>query len=240
MENRSFDHLLSNLPASGQPDVEVATADATNPDATARRVPRFHLTEYCFDDTDHTAGPASTPSGTTASHGRLRHRQQPQRQRPADGKRAMGYYTEQRPAVLLLAGQHLRARRSQFLVGARADLPQPRLSLRGDLVRPHRQRSCSTTRTRPSSRSWSRPRSIGASTTPICRAGFVFLGTLTKYIDNTYKVTNFFTDAQAGKLRPAQLRRSQARHRRRRAATTSIRRATSRSARSSSATWCRR
>ena len=36
MENRSFDHMLQNLPAFGQPDAEVAPAGAINPDDDGR------------------------------------------------------------------------------------------------------------------------------------------------------------------------------------------------------------
>jgi phospholipase C len=51
-ENRAFDHYFSQLPAYGQPDVDVAAPDATNPDGsgTARR---YHVTGYCFADTAH-------------------------------------------------------------------------------------------------------------------------------------------------------------------------------------------
>ncbi len=53
MENRSFDHLLSELPALGQPDVDVAPRDATNPDGTGASVARFHDDRYCTEDPDH-------------------------------------------------------------------------------------------------------------------------------------------------------------------------------------------
>ncbi len=53
MENRSFDHLLGDLPAAGQKDVEVAPPAASNPDAKGDPVARFHLDHFCFDDTNH-------------------------------------------------------------------------------------------------------------------------------------------------------------------------------------------
>ncbi len=53
MENRSFDHILGALPAVGVKDVDVAPADAANPDANGNPVKRFHMTDYCFDDTNH-------------------------------------------------------------------------------------------------------------------------------------------------------------------------------------------
>lgn len=52
-ENRSFDHYFQMLPQAGQPDVEVAPADFTNPDADGMPVAPFHDTSYCFVDTDH-------------------------------------------------------------------------------------------------------------------------------------------------------------------------------------------
>src|SRR5437773_10376381 len=39
-ENRSFDHLLGNLPAYGQPDVEVAPPGAANRAATGESIAR--------------------------------------------------------------------------------------------------------------------------------------------------------------------------------------------------------
>ena len=53
MENRSFDHYFLKLPENGQPDVEVAPADFTNPDANGAAVAPFHDTQYCFVDTNH-------------------------------------------------------------------------------------------------------------------------------------------------------------------------------------------
>ena len=53
MENRSFDHLLGDLPSLGVQDVDVAPAGVSNPDATGAPVARFHLAELCFDDTNH-------------------------------------------------------------------------------------------------------------------------------------------------------------------------------------------
>ncbi|HVY48011.1 MAG TPA: alkaline phosphatase family protein [Minicystis sp.] len=52
-ENRSFDHYFSKLPDDGQPDVDVAAPDATNPDSSGMPVARFHQTNLCAGDTDH-------------------------------------------------------------------------------------------------------------------------------------------------------------------------------------------
>ena len=96
MENRSFDHMLQNLPAFGQPDAEVAPAGVTNPDADGTPRPMFHLTDYCFDDTAH---------GWNAVHQEWNHgamdgfvvanNSGDETTTVEDGKRAMGYYTEE-------------------------------------------------------------------------------------------------------------------------------------------------
>ncbi len=52
-ENRSFDHYFSQLPAYGQPDVEVTPAGFTNPDTMGVATAPFHDTRYCFVDTNH-------------------------------------------------------------------------------------------------------------------------------------------------------------------------------------------
>jgi phospholipase C len=52
-ENRSFDHYFSQLPAYGQPDVDVASPNATNLDGQGQPIARFHQTSYCFADTKH-------------------------------------------------------------------------------------------------------------------------------------------------------------------------------------------
>src|SRR6185312_15847585 len=93
LENRSFDHMLQNLPAFGQPDAEVAPAGATNPDADGTPRPTFHLDTYCFDDTSHGWNDVHTEWNHGAMDGFVvanNHNDNA----PADGKRAMGYYTE--------------------------------------------------------------------------------------------------------------------------------------------------
>ncbi len=97
MENRSFDHLLGNLPAAGQPDVAVAALDATNPDGKGQPVARFHLKDYCFDDTNH-----SWSGSRTEWHGGkndgfvlandLAHRKNAIHD--PEGHRAMGFYDQ--------------------------------------------------------------------------------------------------------------------------------------------------
>ena len=53
MENRSFDHYFSELPAYGVTDVDVAPADFANPDLSGAPVTRFHDTRYCVEDPTH-------------------------------------------------------------------------------------------------------------------------------------------------------------------------------------------
>ena len=91
MENRSFDHLFANL-TDTQPDVEIAPATASNLDSDGTVVTRFHLDQYCFDDPDH---------GWTDTHNEWDGGKMDgfvtvnnlNGSAPADGKRAMGYYT---------------------------------------------------------------------------------------------------------------------------------------------------
>jgi len=52
-ENRSFDHYFQKLPEYGQPDVEVAPDNTTQPAPDGSDVPYVHKTDYCFDDTNH-------------------------------------------------------------------------------------------------------------------------------------------------------------------------------------------
>ena len=89
MENRSFDHLLSDLPAAGQPDVAVATSKLGNKDSMGKDVPFHHLSEMCFSDTAH---------GWKASHDQWNQGKNDgfvvtnEEGMPPDGTRAMGFY----------------------------------------------------------------------------------------------------------------------------------------------------
>jgi phospholipase C len=53
MENRSFDHYFSQLPAYGQPDVTVADSSFVNPDAAGGTVTWFKTGDYCVEDPAH-------------------------------------------------------------------------------------------------------------------------------------------------------------------------------------------
>jgi phospholipase C len=88
MENRSFDHMLGNLPAYGQPNAEVAPPNASNPDGTGGQVAWFHQTDLCFPDILHSwaGGHAEYADGRNDGFVAVAD--------PA-GERAMGYYTEQ-------------------------------------------------------------------------------------------------------------------------------------------------
>ncbi len=92
MENRSFDHLLGNLPATGQPDVEVAAANASNLDSDGKPVQRFHLTDYCFDDTSHEWEGSHKEWNNGKNDGFVVANQGGKGD--AQGARAMGYYDQ--------------------------------------------------------------------------------------------------------------------------------------------------
>ena len=198
LENRSFDHMLQNLPAFGQPDAEVAPADVTNPDADGTPRPTYHLQEYCFDDTSH----GWTDVHTEWDGGKMdgfvvanNHNDSA----PADGKRAMGYYTEQDlPFFYSLANTFALADHNfsailgptfpnrEYLYAATSfghignDLfEDENPTIFQELV--------------AAKVDWR----IYYTDLP---GAFIFLGTLTKYFDNTYKVDQFFADAQAGML----------------------------------------
>ncbi len=53
MENRSFDHYFQKLPEFGQPDVDVAPPNYTNPDVNGMPVAPFRDTELCILDVNH-------------------------------------------------------------------------------------------------------------------------------------------------------------------------------------------
>lgn len=98
LENRSFDHLLSDLPALGQPDVEVATTALTNPDSHGKPVAFHRLTDLCFGDTNHEWDGSHLEYGGGKNDGFVLANEAPPGQAsppavPADGERAMGFYT---------------------------------------------------------------------------------------------------------------------------------------------------
>jgi phospholipase C len=92
-ENRSFDHLLGNLPAYGQPDVDVAPDGAANLSSSGASVPRFHQSDYCFDDTNHDWWGSWLEYGDGRNDGFVRANDGFQGATDG-GRRAMGYYTE--------------------------------------------------------------------------------------------------------------------------------------------------
>jgi phospholipase C len=198
LENRSFDHLLQNLPAFGQPDAEVGDLSATNPDSDGTPRPRYHLSEYCFDDTSHGWTDVHTEWNHGAMDGFVIANNHNDNQ-PADGKRAMGYYTEQDlPFFYSLANTFALADHNfssvvgptfpnrEYLYAATSfghvgnDLFNDEMpTIFQELV--------------AAKVDWR----IYYTDLP---GAFIFLGTLTKFLDNAYKVSNFFTDAQAGTL----------------------------------------
>src|SRR5438552_9104758 len=93
MENRSFDHLLSNLPAFGQPDVDVAAATASNPDSTGAAVLFHHLDQACFGDTNHEWSGCHGEFDGGKNDGFVKANENFEGA-GASGARAMGYYDE--------------------------------------------------------------------------------------------------------------------------------------------------
>jgi phospholipase C len=198
MENRSFDHMLQNLPAFGQPDAEVGDLSATNPDADGTPRPRYHLSEYCFDDTSH----GWTDVHTEWNHGAMdgfvvanNHNDLA----PADGKRAMGYYTEQDlPFFYALANTFALADHNfssvlgptfpnrEYLYAATSFGHIGNDLFNDEMPTIFQELTAAKVDWR-------------IYYTDLPGAG-IFLGTLTKYLDNVAKVSNFFTDAQAGML----------------------------------------
>jgi phospholipase C len=95
MENRSFDHLLEALPAFGQPDADVAPAGVTNNDTDGTPIASFHLSPYCFDDPNHGWKEVHMEWDSGAMDGFVTaNNYNGDPSIPADGKRAMGYYTD--------------------------------------------------------------------------------------------------------------------------------------------------
>jgi phospholipase C len=102
MENRSFDHLLGDL-ASTQSDADVAAPDATNPDTDGTPIPRFHMSDYCFDDPNHGWNEVHLEWDQGKMDGFVVENYQ-NNGAPADGHRAMGYYTaDDAPIIYSLA-----------------------------------------------------------------------------------------------------------------------------------------
>jgi phospholipase C len=87
-ENRSFDSYFSGLTHGG---VDVGTLKETNPDVDGTPVARFHQTALCFDDTAHSWSSAHAEYNNGALDGFVKKNSED----GEDGRRAMGYYTEQ-------------------------------------------------------------------------------------------------------------------------------------------------
>jgi phospholipase C len=93
MENRSFDHLLSNLPNFGQSDVDVATASMSNPDSSGQAVPFHHADSYCFADTNHEWDGTHLQYDNGMNDGFVKSNESWSGGGPS-GARAMGFYDE--------------------------------------------------------------------------------------------------------------------------------------------------
>jgi phospholipase C len=89
-ENRSFDHMLGNLPNAGQTDVEVSPVNAANPSSAGVMVPRYHDSKYCFVDTNHEWSGSHDEWNGGKNDGFVIANEEG----ALDGTRAMSYYTE--------------------------------------------------------------------------------------------------------------------------------------------------
>jgi phospholipase C len=88
LENRSFDHYFSKLPAVGVTDVDVMKGDETNPDpSSGKPVKVFHETRMCVTDCAHNWGPVHLQYDDGLMDGFVT------TSNPA-GERAMGYYDQ--------------------------------------------------------------------------------------------------------------------------------------------------
>lgn len=88
LENRSFDHYFSKLPANGVTDVDVMKGTETNPDPTSGKpVSVYHETRYCVTDCAHNWGPVHLQYDDGLNDGFV------VTSNP-NGERAMGYYDQ--------------------------------------------------------------------------------------------------------------------------------------------------
>ena len=120
--------------------------DPLNP--TGPPIVPFHKTTYC-ESTDlnhswngtHQEWDNGAMDGFTAANGSSSANADPS---DPSGARDDGLLRPDRSAVLLRAVQHVRDERPLLLVGAVADVPEPPVSVRGNVVRSHPQRRRST------------------------------------------------------------------------------------------------
>jgi phospholipase C len=198
MENRSFDHLLQNLPAFGQPDAEVAPAGASNLNADGTPVPIFHLSTYCYDDTSHGWTDVHTEWADGAMTGFVvanNHNDT----KPADGTRAMGYYTEADLPWLYAAANTFALADHNFSSVLGPTFPNREYLYAatsyghiGNEIFPDEMPTLFQSLV-AAKVDWR----IYYDDLP---GPFIFAGTLSKYLDNAAKLTNFFADVQAGTL----------------------------------------
>lgn len=89
MENRSFDHYFSKLPAYGVKDVDVATDQDSNPDPANGNQPvyRFHETRFCIEDVNHDWEPVHEQWNLGKNDGFVKTNN-------PGGARAMGYHDQ--------------------------------------------------------------------------------------------------------------------------------------------------
>lgn len=99
MENRSFDHYFQKLPEYGQPDVDVAPADFTNPDSDGNEIGIFHQEAHCFVDTQHGWNGTAAQIGAGEMRGFVQSNEGYGETSTSNlemyaGRRALGYYDQ--------------------------------------------------------------------------------------------------------------------------------------------------
>ena len=133
--------LLPGSPEPGFTDVDVAPAGASNPGIDGQPVPFQHGTQLCFADTNHTwdgthqeidngkmDGFAIANDGT---------HEDPMLGPPGflSGARAMAYYTQADLPFMYWAAKNFAIGDRYFAAVPKPDMAEPRVPLRGDLVR---------------------------------------------------------------------------------------------------------
>lgn len=202
LENRSFDHILGQLAAAGQPDAEGPPADASNPDSQGKPIARFHQTDLCFRDTNHEWDGSHEEFDDGKNDGFVIANEDEK----GDGTRAMGYYDQTDvPFLYALA--------NTFAISDRhfASVMGPTFPNREYL---YAATSYGTTyndvftQTEPANFMSLIEAANGTRKHPITwrlyyegvpGAG-IFINTLTRYLDNVLPAKNFYEDAAAGQL----------------------------------------
>ena len=202
LENRSFDHVLGQLAAAGQPDAEGPPADASNPDSQGRPVARFHLTDLCFRDTNHEWQGSHDEFDGGKNDGFVIANEDAQ----GDGTRAMGYY-DQNDLPWLYAAANAFAISDRHFASVMGPTFPNREYLYAATSYGKTVNDVFTMGEAPNFMSLIESANATRKhpvTWHLYYEGVpgpgIFLDTLTKYLDNVSLAKNFYSDAAAGML----------------------------------------